>query len=120
MMVAQVAKFQLQKDNADVLAWAERLVQDLNPLTDGRSSNFVEASCWADDIKEPGTDYLDYWHFTDHPINSNGYFNDSYPSLLIVIDSADIESTSIDAMRRAKSILTNKKTINFEHSWAKA
>lgn len=90
MMVAQVAKFQLQKDNADVLAWAEGLVQDLNSLTDGRSNNFVEASCWADDIKEPGTDYLNNWHFTNHPINSNGYFNDRYPSLLIVIDSADI------------------------------
>lgn len=77
------------------------MVQDLNQLTDGRSNTFVEAAVWADDIKEIGTNYLDNWHFTDHPINQNG--------LLIVIDPIDFSSNSIDAMRRAKSILVSKK-----------
>ena len=42
-------------------------------MTDGRSNNFVEASVWADDIKETFKDYRYRWHFTSNPINPEGY-----------------------------------------------
>ena len=72
MMTAQVAKSYLEENNVDVLSWAESMIADFKSLTDGRSNTFVEASVWADDIKEPGNNFLDNWHFTDHPINEDG------------------------------------------------
>lgn len=44
----------------------------MNNLTDGKSNTFVEASVWADDIKESGTYYATIWHYTDRPINPDG------------------------------------------------
>jgi hypothetical protein len=35
----------------------------------------VEAAVWPDDIKEMGMDYMDYWHFTNKPINFDGYLS---------------------------------------------
>jgi len=55
------------------LNWANDLIKAMNYLTDGRSNSFVEAAVWADDIKEAGKNYLDGWHFTDRPINNNGF-----------------------------------------------
>lgn len=74
MMTAQIAELHLQQINPKALAWANSLIADFAPLTDGRSNTFVEAAVWADDIKETGTNYLDNWHFTDRPINQKGYF----------------------------------------------
>ncbi len=62
----------MEKENPEVLKWVNELIQAMNHLNDGRSNSFVEASVWADDIKEPGTNYLDSWHFTDRPINNEG------------------------------------------------
>lgn len=73
MMTAQVAKIYLEETNSEVLAWAESLIKDFDELTDGRSNTFVTAAVWADDIKEPGTNFLDNWHFTNFPINKDGY-----------------------------------------------
>jgi S1/P1 Nuclease len=36
-----------------------------------------------------------------------------------VIDPVEISYNSIDIVKRAKSVLTNKKTIALEHTWAK-
>jgi hypothetical protein len=72
----------------------------------------VEAAVWADDIKEAGTNYLDNWHYTDRPINSKG--------ALIQLDPVSVTYNSVDAMKRAKAILTSYKTKNLPHTWAKA
>jgi hypothetical protein len=54
------------------VVWAKGLVEAMNPLTDGNSNSFVESAVWADDIKEPGMNFMDDWHFTDKPVNPNG------------------------------------------------
>jgi hypothetical protein len=40
--------------------------------------------------------------------------------LLIVLDTLGIAYNSIDAVKRARSVLVNTKTIHLDHSWAKA
>jgi hypothetical protein len=72
MLTAQVAELHLKQNNPEVLAWAECLIQDFADLTDGRSNTFVEAAVWADDIKEPGMNFYDNFHFTDRPVNPKG------------------------------------------------
>ena len=41
-------------------------------------------------------------------------------SLMILIDPVQIQYNSIDSMRRARLVMTNRKTINLDHTWAKA
>jgi hypothetical protein len=43
-------------------------------LTDGRTSDFVQSAVWADDIKEPGMNFWDNWHFFDKPYNEHGLY----------------------------------------------
>lgn len=74
MMTAQIAKNYLKEKRSDVLLWADSLVSDFNTLTDGRSNTFAEAAVWLDDIKETGTNFLNDWHYTDRPINPDGYY----------------------------------------------
>jgi len=96
MMTAQVALNTLRPDVAE---WATSLVNDFNSLTDGKSNSFVEAAVWADDIKEAGTNNLDNWHFTDRPINPDGYENILH-RLLIKLTDDMINVNSINAVTR--------------------
>lgn len=42
-----------------------KLVEALNPFTDGKSNTFAEAAVWADDIKSYGASMFDNYHFTN-------------------------------------------------------
>ncbi len=50
------------------------MIMALNTLTDGRSNDFISSAVWADDIKEPGMNFWDTWHYFDRPINPDGLY----------------------------------------------
>ncbi|CAD8206662.1 unnamed protein product [Paramecium octaurelia] len=112
MMTAQIAKNHLRENRPDVLAWADSLIQDLNPLTDGKSNTFAEAAVWLDDVKETGTNFMNDWHYTDRPMNPDG--------LQIKIEDQARNINSIYAINSATSVLTSTKTAKFRHTVFKA
>jgi hypothetical protein len=66
ILVAQVAKDRLnQLGKSSALEKFTQLITAFNNLTDGRTNTFIEASVWADDIKEYGIKIFDSYHFTN-------------------------------------------------------
>lgn len=73
MTVANIAKLDLQQSAPEVLDAAEAIVKLIPPeLAHGTSNNFVEAACWADDLKANSLVAMAGWHFIDRPYNVNG------------------------------------------------
>jgi hypothetical protein len=44
----------------------------MNSFSHKKVNNFVEASCWSDDIKKFGLYNLDNWHYADLPYVQSG------------------------------------------------
>lgn len=41
-------------------------------MTHGISDTFVEAACWADDLKDFYMEAMTNWHYIDRPYNYDG------------------------------------------------
>lgn len=74
MMVAQIAKLELLKNNPKVYNRVNELIQALNPLCEDIDYDFVESAIWADDIKDKAMDFWEPWHYYNLPINPTGDF----------------------------------------------
>ena len=55
MLTARIAEIRLNQSPA--YKNINQSVNQLNDLTDGRSNSFIEAACWADDIRSKGTQF---------------------------------------------------------------
>lgn len=49
-------------------------MDSFNSLTDGRSNEMVSAAVWPDDIKQPGMNFMDNYHFYNRPVNPSNIY----------------------------------------------
>lgn len=62
-------------------------------MSDNKSQALVDSASWMDDIKTPGMDYYNEWHYFDHPVNDDG--------LLLQIDNSSMLFNSVNTLQRA-------------------
>ncbi|MEM7037230.1 MAG: S1/P1 nuclease [Bacteroidota bacterium] len=105
MVTAQIAYQNLDKS---VRQKADDLIDVLKkayPYT----SNFVEASCWPDDLKSEGVHLYDTWHYTNIPYNPDGVALPPKPEVDVIW-----------AIGKCGSILSSTKTRPIEKARALA
>ena len=73
MVTAMIARLELLESAPEVFDKVREVLEPLDgDLTHGLNNNFVESSCWADDLKAYGLGSTFAWHFLDHPYNKDG------------------------------------------------
>lgn len=81
------------------------LIKAFANLSDGRSNTFVEASVWADDIKENKATYFDTYHFTDVVFDPTFMFA-SMTQPQRDVNSINVASSCISVLKTNKDAVT--------------
>jgi hypothetical protein len=77
MIVAEVAKQTLLKEDPKSFELAEKLTSVLNSLSHNLVHNFVESSCWPDDLKAHGLKSMDNWHYINMVVSKEANKTDT-------------------------------------------
>ena len=111
ILVAQIAKDQLMKtNNTHAYDKIEELIKAFVGLTDGNSDTFIEASVWADDVKEYGVKMFDQYHFTNVAYDPEYMFKG--------MNQVQTDINSINTMGWAYTTLkANKDGISFQRAF---
>ena len=98
MLVAEIAKQDLLKNNPEVYKRAEEISLFVKGLTGNLTDTFIESAIWLDDIKTEGWNALFTWHFVDRPYNPLGLVTNGISSY-----------NAIYAIEEAINVLNNSK-----------
>ena len=108
-MVARTAEMTLQKNHPSEYTNFSSIIVALNNLTDGRSNSFVEASLWADDIKNAKATLFDPYHYIDRIYDPDG--------LMPILKQKNKDINVVNTIGWAMKILKNNRGfISFERA----
>lgn len=94
MMVAQIAKTILQKEDPAALQAAEDLLREFSKYAGEKNAPFVEAATWPDKIKEDHNKQMENWHWV-----SNIVVNDTTPITTdVLINQHDAHNVTVQIM----------------------
>ena len=111
MAVAQIAKNHLSdQGHSGSYDKFNELVTIFNSLSDGKSTNFVEAAAWADDIKSYNAKIFDSYHFINIVYDPTHMFKG--------MTDFQRDINIVNQMGWCMKVLnTNKNGITFERAW---
>lgn len=98
MLVAAVAKLDLQKKMPDAADFVENLTKVLEPMRHKTLVSYIESATWPDLVKTYALKMMDDWHFIDLAVNE---------------DMSDIPYIDPTILDTSLTLIVSKFRINF-------